>query len=191
MEVITFKGTGNTNGCNIIVSVCYRHPKKASDNTFNVWLQDTLEKISKEHKIMIFAGDFNYNLLKYSQDKYVKEFVDTMASFNIQPSINKPTRIVKNQRPSLIDNFFTNAIGKDITTGNLVSKITDHMPNFIIMKNLTLPNNKSSNRTRSFKNYNVEEYRKDIDNIDITPILRQTEDLNYIYKYYPCFYEQG
>ena len=94
-----------------------------------------------------------------------------MASFNIQPSINKPTRIVKNQRPSLIDNFFTNAIDKDIITGNLVSKITDHMPNFMIMKNLTLPNNKLSNKTRSFKNYNVEEYRKDIGEIDITPIL--------------------
>ena len=68
----------NTKGSNILICVSYRHPKKASNNSYNTWLNDTLDKISKEHKILIFLGDFNYNLLKYSQDNNVITFVDTM-----------------------------------------------------------------------------------------------------------------
>ena len=82
----------NTKGSNIIVLTSYRHPKKASDNTYNNWLQDTLEKISKDHKTVIFLGDFNYNLLKYSYNEHVKTFVDTMASKNLKPKINKQTK---------------------------------------------------------------------------------------------------
>ena len=35
------------------------HPKRPSDNTFNDKLHDTLENLSKEHKIMLSLGDFN------------------------------------------------------------------------------------------------------------------------------------
>ena len=104
-----------------------------------------LKKIAKEHKTLLFLGDFNYNLLKYSEDNHVSTFVDNMAAFNLQATINKPTRIVRNQKPSLIDNFFTNALDKNIVTGNLVSKITDHMPNFLIMKNICFPKNNCKN----------------------------------------------
>ena len=121
----------NAKGVNIVLCVNYRHPKKVSDDTYNSWLHDTLEKVSKEHKTVLFLGDFNYNLLKYSEDNHVSAFVDNMAAFNLQATINKPTRIVRNQNPSLIDNFFTNALNKNIVTGNLVSKITDHIDQLI------------------------------------------------------------
>ena len=91
----------------------------------------------KEHKIIILLGDFNYNLFKYSHDKTVNHFTNTMLSNYLQPVINKPTRVVKNQKPSLIDNIFINAVDKDITCGNFTSKISDHMPNFMFMKNVT------------------------------------------------------
>ena len=95
-------------GANIILSVQYRHPKKTSDETYINKLQETFDKITKEHKVIIILGDFNYNLLKYSEDKQVKKFADTMFSNNLQPLINKPTRVVRNQKPSLVDNFFVN-----------------------------------------------------------------------------------
>ena len=172
----------NTKGSNIILCVCYRHPKKASDNSYNTWLDNTLDQICKEHKTLIFMGDFNYNLLKYSYTEQIKTFVDTMASRNLQPTINKPTRIVRNQQPSLIDNIFTNATDKEIITGNLVSKITDHMPNFIIMKHITFAKKSIRKRRRSFKNFNLEDYQKDIDSIDLTPAMHF--DTNDLYKYY-------
>ena len=48
-------------GANIILNVTYRHPRRNSDGTFNSKLKDILEKITSEHKILMFLGDFNYN----------------------------------------------------------------------------------------------------------------------------------
>ncbi len=174
----------NTKGTNIILCITYRHPKKASDQTFNNWLQNSLEKISQEHKTTILIGDFNYNLFKYSKDQHVTTFADIMSTFNMQPTINKPTRIVNKQKPSLIDNIFVNSLDKDITSGNLVSKISDHMPNFIIMNDYCLPNKKFRNKKRSYKNYNTMEYQKDIDSIDLSPALQIYKDIHQITKFY-------
>ena len=95
----------NEKGANIILGVVYRHPKKASDNKFTDTLQEKLDIISKEHKIIMLMGDFNYNLLKYGNDPKVNHFTNTMLSHYLQPIINKPTRVVSNQKPSLVDNI--------------------------------------------------------------------------------------
>ena len=107
-----------------------------------------------------------------------------MYSNSLQPTINKPTRVVDRHKPSLLDNIFTNAIDKDIHTGNLTAKITDHMPNFIIMKNLSFEHKKVCRKVRCYKNFNLESYLLDIDSIDLAPKLAQTNDVNEIYKYY-------
>ena len=172
----------NNKGANIILSVHYRHPKKTSDETYINKLQETFDKITQEHKIVTILGDFNYNLLKYTEDTHVKKFADTMFSNNLQPLINKPTRVVKNQKPSLIDNFFVNAIDKEITSGNITSKITDHMPNFMIMKTIDFDHKQIPKKVRK-KIKDVEAYQNDIRDIDLTPVLH-LEDVNQIYKYY-------
>ncbi len=175
----------NPKESNIILCVTYRHPKKTSDHAYNTWLHDSLEKIGKEHKTLVFVGDFNYNLLKYSKDTNVTKFSDTMSHFNLQPTINKPTRIVKNQQPSLIDNIFINSLDKNIISGNLTSKISDHMPNFLIMNNHSLSSKNLPNKKRTYKNFKKEEYQKDIQSIDITPaLLCYTDDVNPIFKFY-------
>ena len=172
----------NTKGTNIILSVHYRHPKKTSDETYINKLQDSIGKISKEHKNVIILGDFNYNLLKYSHDPKVKQFADTMFENSLQPVINKPTRAVNNQKPSLVDNFFTNVIDKEIISGNFTSKISDHMPNFMIMKNIEFDHKKIPKKRRS-KIIDINAYQEDIRSIDLTPVLH-LDDLNEIYKYY-------
>ena len=49
----------NEKGANIILGITYRHPKKASDNTYTNKLQETLDVILQEHKIVILDGDLN------------------------------------------------------------------------------------------------------------------------------------
>ena len=107
-----------------------------------------------------------------------------MASHTMQPTINKPTCIIKNQMPSLIDNFFTNAIDRHIITGNLVYKTTDHMPNFMSMKDVCFNTNRKFNKRRSFRNFDLAKYQEDISSIDLTPIILRSSDINEIYKYY-------
>ena len=174
----------NDKGANIILGVTYRHPKKASNNMYTEKIQATLDTILKEHKIVVLLGDFNYNLFKYSHDKTVNHFTNTMLSNYLQPIINKPTRVVKNQKPSLIDNIFINAVDKDITCGNFTSKISDHMPNFMFLKNVTFDHKKTKKKIRCTKNANIEEYQADLASIDLMPILLTTNDVHVICKYY-------
>ena len=97
-------------------------------------LSQILCKRKKEKKRIIIAGDFNYDLLTYTKNEKVNEFITLMYENSCQPCILKPTRIVENQRPSLIDNIFINSIESPIS-GNLIERISNHFPNFIIINN--------------------------------------------------------
>ena len=56
----------------------------------------------------MICGDFNYNLLKYEYNTCISAFINIMYSHLFQPCLTEPTRIVKKDRPSLIDNIFIN-----------------------------------------------------------------------------------
>ena len=59
-----------------------------------------------------------------------------MYSNFLQTTILEPTVITANTRPSLIDSIFTNLYDKTIDSGNLLDKISDYMPNFVIIKDV-------------------------------------------------------
>ena len=81
-----------------------------------------------------------------------------MYSHMIQPCILEPTRIVNTQNPSLIDNIFINTIEKDIKSGNLTSKVSDHLPNFIIVSDLLDKLPKTKQKIRNFKNFKLDSF---------------------------------
>ena len=60
------------------------------------------------------------------------EFLNLVYSNFLQPCITEPTRIVSSNRPSLVDNIFINIIDKNLYSGNLLDKLKDHLPNFVI-----------------------------------------------------------
>jgi exonuclease III len=157
----------NKNSANIIVGTFYRHPKPTSDNTFNEQLSLTLNKLINCNKIVIITGDFNYDLFKTDTNPIVKTFIETMYSHMIQPCILEPTRIVNTQNPSLIDNIFINTIEKDIKSGNLTSKVSDHLPNFIIVSDLLDKLPKTKQKIRNFKNFKLDSFNEDVSNIPI------------------------
>ena len=102
----------------------------------------------------------------------------------IQPCILEPTRVVNGNKPSLIDNIFTNAINKKIVSGNLLNKISDHMPSFIIAFHILTPHNKEDRKIRDHKKMNVEQFKKDMDCINIEHYLHEAEDINQPYNVY-------
>ena len=126
----------NDNNPNVIVGVFYRYPRKNSGDEFVENLKPTLNKIKNRNKHIIICGDFNYDLLKYEHNIYINEFLNTMSSNFLQQCLTKPTRIVKYNRPSLVDNTFVNIYDKEIHSGNIIDKITDHLPNFVIIENM-------------------------------------------------------
>ena len=63
---------------------------------------------------------------------YINDFLNIMYSNILQPCITEPTRIAGNNRLALINNIFINTCNKNVNSGNIIEKISDHMPNFVI-----------------------------------------------------------
>ena len=92
-----------------------------------------LEKCFGETKKIILMGDFNINILNCDSDKDAADFVDTIYALSLYPTLNTPTRITATSR-SLIDNIFCNDFTKKITAGNIATSISDHLIQFLIIR---------------------------------------------------------
>ena len=117
-----------------IVGVLYRHPK-SKVNLFIKDLNDIFSKIKNENKKLILMGDFNINLLNTVNHRNEEKFLDFMLDNFLFPYISQPTRFENQENPSLIDNIFFNDISAECISGNLISHISDHLPNFLIIPN--------------------------------------------------------
>ena len=145
----------------------YRHPKKTSGNTFLEQLKCSLSKIKSKSKHTFLCGDFSYGILKLLN-----------TSNFLQPCPIEPTRIVSGNRPSLVDNIFINITNKNIYSGNLLDKLTDHLPDFVVIKNL----NKKTSKQK-IKMFILDKYladRKDL----VSFLLQQFGKINYKYNIY-------
>ena len=99
-------------------------------------------------------GDFNLDLLKFETHNDTDAFLNAMLTTNFLPQILQPTRIT-NHTATLIDNIFLNSNRETFTiSGNIMYDLTDHLPNFLIIKNYScLPNNIKIYK-RDFSNFN-------------------------------------
>ena len=71
----------------------------------------------------ILCGDFNIDLMK-TENKDTKNLVDLVRSYNLEATINKPTRIFNNSA-TLIDNIFINT--NEYESGVVYSSLSDHL----------------------------------------------------------------
>ena len=166
---------------NTLVGVYYRHPKKTSDDTFNNDLKKTLKKISKENKNKIICGDFNYDLLKFQKREQINTFINTLMEECLQPTIMEPTRYVIHAKPSLIDNIFINSINKTTKSGNIVDKISDHMPNFVIIENFVSSRTRKKIKKRDMKHFDEVAYHLDLQGINFTEKIKEENDVDNAY----------
>ena len=84
-------------------------------------------------------GDFNIDLLKTDMHRPIHDYVESIYSNSMLPSIYKPTRITANTA-TCIDNILTNN-ENIIQTTILVNDTSDHMP-IILSTNLDFINPK-------------------------------------------------
>ena len=78
-------------------------------------------------------SDFNIDLLKYDDHIPTNEFIDMLFSYHFQPTILDPTCIT-NTSSTVIDNIYVNnTIDTNINSGNILSMVSDHFPQFAIL----------------------------------------------------------
>ena len=165
----------NKNDKNFLICCVYRHPRSAIDNLTSHF-QNLLSKISS-NKLVFIMGDFNVNLLDYASHTPTSDFVNNFFSHSLLPCIHHPTR-VSEQRASVIDNIYTNATDANITSGNIVIQISDHFPQFLILKNTQVSHNKSESFKHDYSKFKEDKFLEDFNQIDFTYLENSELDVN-------------
>ena len=91
-------------------------------------------------------GDFNINILNCDSDKDTTDFIDNMYASSLYPTINTSTGITAISK-TLIDNIFYNNFTKKISAGNILTSISDHLTQYLLISNKTEVS-QNSNKTR-------------------------------------------
>ncbi|XP_045466781.1 uncharacterized protein LOC123675466 [Harmonia axyridis] len=153
----------------VIVLTIYR-PPNGDMKTFFFKLENILDKIHQENKLIIIAGDFNIEMLQMNKDR--SEFMNLMESFNLNPTINEPTRIT-NTSSSSIDNIFTNILKWESLVFDL--HLSDHQAQKLTIHLDSNKNNDISHR-RFFGQKEKEEFLKKLFNQDWNPVKEIDEN---------------
>ena len=112
----------------LLIGEIYR-PPSFPNTCFLDYLESVLDRIDREKRICLLAGDFNYNLLDVD-NKNVLSFVNLMNSYGCFPTISLPTR-VQHESSSLLDNIFINDLTLVKTCGVVIDDLSDHFPIFL------------------------------------------------------------
>ena len=121
---------------------------------------------------LLLADDFNIDLLKTQERPLNKEYLETLFSLNLYPSLTLPTRIAETSA-TLIDNVFTNCDNKNLhTAGIIITDISDHFPYIYMIK----PNKGYLNPpkfvfNRKFSKENLDSLMSELQSINILNLL--------------------
>ena len=86
---------------------------------------------------LIFAGDYNINVLHIIINMLATQFIDCSYSYGLFPTISLPTRMSMHMS-SLIDNIFVSD-SSIFLSGLIHLDISDHLPIFVALKSSNQP----------------------------------------------------
>ena len=94
--------------CNLTVGVIYRTPD-SNRNEFLAQYIETIQTLCQTNQPFLLLGDYNLNLLNYSREASVTDFVDATFEHGCVPLITKPTRVTPTSA-TCIDNIISSCI---------------------------------------------------------------------------------
>ena len=145
-------------------------------------VQNTLSK-ERNNKTVYIVGDFNYDLTNISSDE-TSDFFDIMTSSQLLPAISLPTKL-NTFHDTLIDNIFTNQYNPDMSSGNFILQLSDHLASLVIVPNGNkqyLPN-KNNITKRDTKKFNQDILLTEINQINWNDILQcEKTDTNHSFN---------
>ena len=113
-------------------------------------------------------GDFNINLLDYTNHNPTNDFINMMFSQHLQPSVLHPTRITETTS-TLIDNIFVNnIIGSNIHSGNILFQISNHLPQFCVISDFTCGYKNLSYSSYDYSRFDANKFLADYADMDFS-----------------------
>jgi len=136
---------------------------------FSDTLTNLLSDLGSNYDNVYIFGDFNLDILKFDENKFISEYVDTLFSFGFLQLVTKPTRVSENSA-TLIDHILTNSLCEQFDSYILCHHISDHFP---ILHTLNLKKNKAKQlklKTRNFSLANVNRFKCALQNYNWTHV---------------------
>ena len=146
----------NKKSQNVLCCCAYRRPNTEVEK-FNDYIDKVMQKISKENKLIFCMGDFNVNLLNYNLHSHTNDFINTMISHYLLPHILHPTRVTDHSA-TVIDNIFSNNTVHESVSGNIMTHISDHFPQFIILNKINIDYKSCSYAKGNFSNFDEQRF---------------------------------
>ena len=125
---------------------------------FQNYFADTVEKFISSGKTLCLMGDINIDLPKSTHCQFAHDFLSTLLSCYLIPTIDKPTRVHRSSE-TLIDNIFVNNPEQVSLSGNIISDISDHFSQFCLIKSAKASNISIKKKVRDFSNFSAECFR--------------------------------
>ena len=161
----------NSKGKNTIVGCVYRHPCINPTEFVDIYLSESLQKFSKKDKTIMLMRDFNIDLLKYDHNTDSASFLDSLITNFLLPYISTPSQVATHSR-TLIDNIFSNIIEDGLISGNIISNISDHYAQILLMKNMKIKQKETTDiYSHDFKIFNEAQFESELCNIDWKSVL--------------------
>ena len=162
------------NNGNIIVGELYR-PPNANPVEFLELLHDLLSNNYFANKTCFVMGDFNLNLLSCNDNPQCQDFLNLMLSKSFIPLTRKPTRMT-DVASTLIDNIFVNNGSCDISSGIIVSDLSDHFPIYALMSSFVYGNKSRQTVNPSIRvmsESNLNKLRERLGSVDWSTVYNQ------------------
>ena len=160
---------------NFLFFCIYRHPRSDINTLLLHFSMILPQLINKQVCIM---GDFNINSLKYDSHTPTFDFMNILLSNTFLPCITLPNRISNN---SIIDNIFTTSTNSKITSGNILTHISDHVPQFLLLENKYISQKKQDILKRDYSSFNENSFLNDFTIFDLN-YLHNDNDIKHIYN---------
>ena len=133
--------------------------------------------------------DFNIDLLKYDHNTDSASFLDSLYTNFLLPYISTPSQVTTHSR-TLIGNIFSNNIEDGLISGNIISTISDHYAQFLLMKNMKIKQKETTDiYSHDFKIFNEAQFESEFCNIDWKSVLEiNKKDVNFSFsKFFETF----
>ena len=170
---------------NVVLGVIYK-PPDTNCAQFIEAFDNVISTLVLENKSIYIMGDFNLDLLKYSENNNIKQFFNVMCSNMCLPIISRPTRITRSSA-TLLDNIITNQMERPMHRGIIYSDVSDHLPIFQI-SNLNptsdrLLHAKSNNTCRVITKEKINAFQEELSKYNWSNVLNQ-DDPDIAYNYF-------
>ena len=162
---------------NVLCCCAYRHP--SSDiSIFNDHIEDVISKLETENKLIYIVGDFNTDLLKYENHTLTSDFINMITTYQLQPLILHPKRVIDHSS-ALIDNIFSNNNFGNILGGSILTQITDHFPQFCIISDQAPEHNKCSHYAHDYRKFDQAKFLNEYVDLDFSFLETNDNNLNH------------